>query len=62
MRPFRGTPGFGTALFAVTWLCAVDVAPALAGLAASRVTGATQIVVARDADLVAVRRALEHTS
>ena len=38
MRPFRGTLGFWTALFAVTWLCALDAAPALAGLAASRVT------------------------
>ena len=61
MRPFRGSLGFWTALFAITWTCSLDVAPALAGLAPSRVTGVTAISSARDADLIAVQRALEHT-
>jgi len=60
MRRFRGSLGFWTALFALTWLFALDAAPALAGLASSRVTGATAIVSARDADLIAVQRALEN--
>ena len=60
MRPFRGSLGFWTALFALTWLFSLEAAPALAGLSPSRVTGATAILSARDADLLAVQRALEH--
>ena len=60
MRSFRGSLGFWTALFALTWLFSLDVAPAFAGLAPSRVSGATAIVSARDADLIAVQRALEN--
>jgi hypothetical protein len=60
MRLFRGSIGFWTALFAVTWLFSLDAAPAFAGLAPSRVSGATAIVSVRDADLIAVRHALEH--
>jgi hypothetical protein len=39
---------------------AIQVAPASAGLAPSRTTGETGIQSVRDADLLAVRRALEH--
>ena len=60
MRPFRGALGFRTAIFAVLWLFALDATPALAGLAPSRATGATTIASARDADMIAVQRALEH--
>jgi uncharacterized protein DUF6627 len=60
MRPFRGPLGFRTAIFAVLWMFTLDATPALAGLAPSRATGATTIASARDADLIAVRRALEH--
>ena len=60
MRRFRGSLGFGTALFALGWLLALDAAPAFAGLAPSRVTGVTAIATTRDADLLAVQRALEH--
>ena len=60
MRPFRGTLGFWTALLTLAWSCSLEVTPAFAGLAPSRVTGATAIASTRDADLVAVQRALEH--
>jgi hypothetical protein len=60
MRLFRGSLGFWTALFAVAWMLSLDAAPALAGLAPSRVSGASAIVSARDGDLIAVQRALEH--
>ena len=60
MRPFRGSLRFWTALFALTWFLSLETAPALAGLAPSRVSGTTAIASARDADLIAVQRALEH--
>ena len=60
MRPFRGSLGFWTALISAVWLLSLDAGPALAGLAPSRVSGATAIASARDADLIAVHRALEH--
>ena len=60
MAPFRGSLGFWTAIFAMVWSLALDAAPALAGLAPSRPTGATAVASVRDADLIAVRRALEH--
>ena len=60
MRPFRRSLGFWTALFALTWWCSLQVAPAFAGLAPSRVSGVTAIASSRDADLIAVQRALEH--
>ena len=46
-------------LMLVYWV-ALDVSPAVAGLAPSRVSGVTSIGSTRDADLVIVRRALEH--
>ena len=60
MRLFRGSLRFWTALFALTWLLSLETAPAFAGLAPSRVSGTTAIASARDADLLAVQRALEH--
>ena len=60
MRPFRGSLRFWTALFALTWFLSLETAPALAGLAPSRVSGTTAITSARDANLIAVQRALEH--
>ena len=60
MRPFRGSLGFWTALISAVWLLSLDAGPALAGLAPSRVSGATAIASARDADVIAVQRALEH--
>ena len=51
---------FWTALLLVSWWCGVHAAPALAGLAPSRTSGTTGIVSVRDADLLSVRRALEH--
>lgn len=46
-------------LMLVYWV-ALDVSPAAAGLTPSRVSGVTSIASTRDADLVVVRRALEH--
>ena len=46
-------------LLLVYWV-ALDVSPAAAGLAPSRVSGVTTIASTRDADLVIVRHALEH--
>ena len=60
MRPFRGSLGFWTALISAVWLLSLEAGPALAGLAPSRVSGATAIASARDADLIAVQRGLEH--
>ncbi len=60
MRPFRRSLGFWTALLTLGWWCSLQVAPACAGLAPSRVTGVTAIASARDADVLAVQRALEH--
>ncbi len=60
MRPFRGSLGFWTALLTLTWLGSLEAAPALAGLAPSRVSGESAIASARDADLVVLQRALEH--
>lgn len=49
-----------TALFLVVYGCALHIGPAAAGLVPSQTSGATAIASARDADLVIVRRALEH--
>jgi len=51
---------FRTALFMVVYLGAFHLAPAAAGLAPSRTSGATAIVSPRDADRVVVQRALEN--
>lgn len=55
-RPLR----FWTALFLLAYGCALDAAPVAAGLAPSQPTGATAIASSRDADMIAVQRALEN--
>jgi hypothetical protein len=55
-RPLR----FWTALAMFVYWSGTVVAPAAAGLAPSQPTGVTAIASSRDADLVAVQRALEH--
>lgn len=55
-RPLR----FVTALLLLLLMTAIDLAPAAAGLAPSRPSGVTAISSQRDADMVAVQRALEH--
>lgn len=60
MRTFPRVLRFWTALSLVAWFGALHAAPAIAGLAPSRTSGATCITSARDADLIAVRRALEN--
>jgi len=50
---------FWTSLLVVLSLSALDFGPAVAGLAPSRVSGATSITSARDADMVMAQRALE---
>ncbi len=49
-----------TAAFLVVYGCMLHVAPAAAGLVPSQPSGVTAIASSRDADLVIVRRALEH--
>jgi hypothetical protein len=51
---------FWTALIVIVHLGAFDIAPAVAGLAPSRTSGATSIASARDADMLVVQRALEN--
>jgi len=60
MKSFPCTLRFWTAVLMVGWWGALHVAPAAAALAPSRVSGATAIATARDADLLVVQRALEH--
>ena len=60
MSMFPRTLRFATALFLLAVLTAFDVTPALAGLAPSRLSGATTIASPRDADLLVVQRALEN--
>ena len=58
--PVSKTLRFWTAAFLLVYGGALHVAPVAAGLAPSRPSGTTAITSARDADLIAVRRALEH--
>lgn len=60
MRLMSNPVRFATALFLLVYFGALNVAPAMAGLAPSRVSGETAIASSRDADLLVVRRALEH--
>ncbi|MBI1798300.1 MAG: PA2779 family protein [Candidatus Eisenbacteria bacterium] len=60
MRLFPRSLRFWTALVVLCWWCALQVAPAAAGLAPSRSSGETRIASSRDADLVIVERALEN--
>ena len=50
----------GTALLVLLSLAALDIAPAAAGLAPSRVSGSTSITSTRDADLLMAQRAFEN--
>jgi len=60
MSCFSRRVRFVTALFLLLHFTGLNVTPALAGLAPSRVSGATTIASTRDADLLVVQRALEH--
>ena len=61
MRIFPRTLRFWTALIVLTWWCALQTAPAAAGLVHSRTSAATtSIASSRDADLIVVQRALEN--
>ncbi len=60
MRIFPRTLRLGVAVSMVFYFGVLHVAPALAGLAPSRVSGATAIGSARDADLIVVQRAIEN--
>jgi hypothetical protein len=60
MRVFPRPLRFWTALIMLVYWCGLDAAPAAAGLAPSQPTGTTTIASARDADMVAVQRALEN--
>lgn len=59
MRIFPAKLRFAVALLMIVHLSLLDVAPAAAGLAPSRVSGSTAIVSPRSADVVIVQRALE---
>jgi hypothetical protein len=60
MRSFPKSLRIAVAGFLVVHLSVLNVAPAAAGLAPSSPSGSTSITTARDADVLAVRRALEH--
>lgn len=60
MRSFPRPLRFWTAALLVAWLSVLEAAPAGAGLMPSRTTGTTGVVAVRDADRMAVQRALEH--
>lgn len=60
MSRFSSSVRRATAAFLVVYWCAIHVAPAAAGITPSQPSGATAISSTRDADLVIVRRALEH--
>jgi hypothetical protein len=49
-----------TALFLLAWMSVLHVAPAAAGLVPSQPSGMTAVASSRDADVLAVQRALEH--
>lgn len=60
MRAFPRTLRFVVACFLLCYGCVLHVVPVAAGLSPSQPTGTTAISSTRDADLIAVRRALEH--
>ena len=60
MRFFPRRLRFWTAFVLLVYWCGFHAAPAAAGLAPSQPTGTTTIASTRDADVVAVQRALEH--
>jgi hypothetical protein len=60
MKTFPRKLRCSTALVVVLCMSALNVSPALAGLAPSQTSGATTITSARDADLLVAQRALEN--
>lgn len=60
MRLFPKRLRFLTALVVLSWSFVVHVSPAAAALTDSQLTGTTAIASERDADLLAVQRALEN--
>jgi hypothetical protein len=60
MKTFPRKLRFWTAFVVTLYMGALDIAPAAAGLAPSRLSGATAIASARDADLLMAQRALEN--
>ena len=60
MRWFPKPLRIWTAIFVVACLGALDIAPAAAGLTASRTSGMTAITSSRDADMIVAQRALEN--
>jgi hypothetical protein len=60
MRLFSGRLRRAVALGLALWFSTLHVAPATAALVPSQTSGGTAIVSPRDADLLVVRRALEH--
>lgn len=60
MRLFPKPLRFVTALVVLSWSFVLHVTPAAAALTDSQLTGATAIASERDADLLAVQRALEN--
>ena len=60
MRMFPKQLRMWTAIAVVACLGALDIAPAAAGLTASRTSGTTTIASSRDADMIVAQRALEN--
>jgi len=60
MRMFPKPLRVWTAILVVMCLTALDIAPAAAGLTASRTSGTTTISSSRDADMIVAQRALEN--
>ena len=60
MRLFPRPLRFWTALLVIFSMSVIQVAPAAAGLAPSRVSGSTGITSARDGDMLAAQRMLEN--
>lgn len=60
MRLFPKRLRLITALVVVSWFSLLHVTPAAAALASSRLSGTTEIASQRDADMIAVQRALEN--
>jgi hypothetical protein len=60
MKLFPNPMRFWTAILMVLCMGAMDFAPAVAGLAPSRTSGATSIATARDADMLMAQRVLEN--
>lgn len=60
MKTFPRKLRFSTTLVVVLCMSALNLSPALAGLAPSQTSGATTITSARDADLLVAQRALEN--